>query len=202
MPAGRPTSRQGGQPRSRHSLRPTNAKKYDGVALRIQNPSFTTQFWGCTITITVMIGFFHHFTKNIGLKSMSNMSFYNDDHNDKIGPHNMTLQLNCLSVYGYPAAVAALIKLNTNQPTANIPSCDVHLQQFFRRSKLYELQPSSLAFVRQNGSFLIGRDSASALRGGGLGAAARSSLPAITSIILLFLIFAAVGRGGLILALR
>ena len=27
------SSRQGGQPRSSHSLRPTNAKKYDGVAL-------------------------------------------------------------------------------------------------------------------------------------------------------------------------
>ena len=51
---------------------------------------------------------------------MSNMSFYNDNHDDEIGPapagpaesaHNMTLQLMemsiTLSVLGYPAAVAA-----------------------------------------------------------------------------------------------
>ena len=56
------------------------------------------------------------------------MSFYNDNHDYEIGPapagpaesaHNMTLQLNFLSVYRvHPAAEAARNRRATNQPTA------------------------------------------------------------------------------------
>ena len=49
---------------------------------------------GLKLSPTVMIGFFHHFNENIGLKSMSNImmslkdvqSLYKDDHLDEIGP--------------------------------------------------------------------------------------------------------------------
>ena len=33
-----------------------------------------------------MFGFYYHFTKNIDLKFMSNMSFYDDDQDNEIGP--------------------------------------------------------------------------------------------------------------------
>ena len=54
----------------------------------------------------------------------------------------------------------------------------------------------------EHGSCLSVRGGASALRDGGPGAAAGSSVPFIASIILLAPIVAAVGGGGLVLVLR
>ena len=49
------------------------AKKLRGRSL---NPSFTPDNWTRTIAITVIIGFLHHLTENIGFKSMSICVFY------------------------------------------------------------------------------------------------------------------------------
>ena len=55
------------------------AKKMTVSLFESKKTSVTPQYWTLNISITVIIGFLHRFTENIGLKSMSNMHIYTNE---------------------------------------------------------------------------------------------------------------------------
>ena len=93
--AGQPISRQGGQPISRQTLLP-----YTKGSLFESKNHLSQHNIELEPSPTVLIGYIHHFTENIDLEFVSNISLYDDNHDYEIGPalagpaesaHNMTL---------------------------------------------------------------------------------------------------------------